>query len=148
LFAGTARRGAPDSFEPDDAERSDDSPLLRDTVLPPLPLLEDPPLRGDAVPLLLEPPRDRCSLARAGGVGCAHGVAAFDDPDDWVVQPVPPALTDPPLEPASLPELTPPPPLDPPLLDPPPLEPLGTAEPPPSPRGTALPVVLPFDVRS
>ena len=46
--------------------------------LPPLPLLEDPPLRGEAVPLLLEPPRDRCSLARVGGDGYAQGVAAFD----------------------------------------------------------------------
>ena len=99
------------------------------------------------MPLLLEPPRDRCSLARAGGDGCAHGVAAFDDPDDGAVQPLPPALMDPLpedplLEPVLLPE-------DPPLLlEPPPLEPLATAEPPPSPRGTALPVVLPFDVRS
>ncbi len=100
------------------------------------------------MPLLLEPPRDRCSLARVGGDGYAHGVAAFEDPDDGAVQPLPPPAMDPPLEPA-LPESDPPPLLDPPPLpDPPPLEPLGTAEPPPSPRGTALPVVLPFDVRS
>ncbi len=90
----------------DDAERSDDPPLLREAVLPPLPLLEDPPLRGEAVPLLLEPPRDRCSLARVGGDGCAHGVAAFEDPDDGAVQPLPPPFMDPPLEPAS-PELDP-----------------------------------------
>ena len=100
------------------------------------------------MPLLLEPPRDRCSLARIGTDGYAHGDAAFDDPDDCVVQPVPPPMA-PPLEPPSLPELTPPPLLELPLLlEPPPLEPLGTAEPPPSPRGTALPVVLPFEVRS
>lgn len=118
-------------------------------MLPPpplLPLLEDPPLRGDAVPLLLEPPRDRWSLARIGTDGYAHGDAAFDDPGDWVVQPVPPMA--PTLEPLSPPGLTPPLLLELPLLDPALLEPLGTAEPPPSPRGTALPVVLPFEVRS
>ena len=142
-MAGTARRGALDSLEPDDADRSEDPPLLREAVLPPLPLLEDPPLRGEAVPLLLDPPRDRCSLARTGGVGDDHGAAAFDAPDDGAVQPVPPPLMEPPLEPASPVELDPALPDDPPLL-----EPLGTAEPPPSPRGTALPVVLPFDVRS
>jgi hypothetical protein len=132
-----------ESFEPDEAVRPDDAPLLRVELSPPL-RVEDPPL-GAADPVLLAPPRDRvdCSLARWGAEYPDHVAGVELDVEEGDDQPelMPPTS---PLDPLLLllPPLLP-------ALDPPPSPPRGAAEPPPpSPRGTADPVVFPFDVRS